>query len=214
MHVCVCRAILCLQLCLYLVILLCLSMYVYRAHLHMQVYIYRALVRVLNLCRENRARTRASEKGYDRMLKELRESTCTRTCERKRAWERERACERARLQRGLLGIYKHDYVCVCVCVSECVRLFLRVLLYLRFWVCVRVRDSQQLQLRTHRVAFETSMSMSHVMHESCHNYEWVMPHIRMSHVPFLKTPCLALETSKAAILCVCVCVRACAHARE
>jgi len=34
--------------------------------------------------------------------------------------ERERARARERLQRGLLGKYKYDDVCVCECVSGCV----------------------------------------------------------------------------------------------
>jgi len=175
---------------LYLVILLCLSMYVYRAHLHMQVYIYRALVRLLNLCRENRARTRASEKGYDRMLKELRESTCTRTCERKRAWERERACERARLQRGLLGIYKHDYVCVCVCVflSVCVCFWGFFCTCVSGCVCVCVTHSSysfaRTELHLKQVCRWVMSCMSHVtiMNEWCHTYEWVMCHFWKPHV--------------------------------
>jgi len=35
----------------------------------------------------------------------------------------------------------------------------------------------------------------HATHVSCHTHEWVMPHVRMSHVPCMRKACLAYDAS-------------------
>jgi len=90
------------------------------------MYMYAGLFSVRRKCAEKRKRTRVLEKGYGRMNDYLRESARSRVRESMRVYERER------LQRGLLGIYKYVFGSVCVCVSKCVLMFLRVFLHVRF----------------------------------------------------------------------------------